>query len=353
MKLYRFLLCCLLVFSVALTPLLTACSAGLAAEKEPISETADSEGTADFEASSETKETEENVKTEDKKKEKDPSKDDEMNLIFIGNSYCYYWIDELWGLMNAAGYEKLTVCNVYYSGCSLQQHVDWLMNRESNYDFIIYTEKGRVEKEKTGLKACLDFADWDVVSILQSGSLLYGKGEEALRNSIQKDLGTLLSYVKKFHPNAKYYWQQSWVHGIGNDCKDLADQARLTDINRRVAIDTCASYGMTRIPLGDAWELVRHDPLIREGGKTLTTRIFLGKPDHDDLSHDGDVGGGQFLNACVAFEVITGKSCLENSFVPHYEFEGQDLSLSEEKITLLKNSAHQAVAGVYGEDYAK
>ena len=92
---------------------------------------------------------------------------------------------------------------------------------------------------------------------------------------------------------------------------------------------------------------------IGEGGKTLTTRIFLGKPDHDDLSHDGDVGGGQFLNACVAFEVITGKSCLENSFVPHYEFEGQDLSLSEEKITLLKNSAHQAVAGVYGEDFAK
>ena len=203
------------------------------------------------------------------------------------------------------------------------------------------------------MKTCLSYADWDMVGVLQSGSYLYGEGETALRESIKADLGILLAYVKKTSPNAKYFWQQSWVHGLGKEYDTVEEQLRYSDINRRVAIDTCAEYGMTRLPLGDAWDKVRHDPLIREGGRTLTTRIFKGKGNYDDLSHDGDVGGGQYLNACVAFEVLMGKSCLENTFRPKYEFEREDLSLSEEKIALLKNAAHQAVAEVYGAGFAK
>ena len=66
----------------------------------------------------------------------------------------------------------------------------------------------------------------------------------------------------------------------------------------------------------------------------------------EDMYHDGDVGGGQYLNACVWFEVLTGKSCIGNTWRPSYE-------LSEERITQLQLAAHQAVAECYGEDYAK
>jgi hypothetical protein len=48
------------------------------------------------------------------------------------------------------------------------------------------------------------------------------------------------------------------------------------------------------------------------------------------------VGGGQYLNACVWFEVITGKSCVGNSFRPDY-------ALSAEKVEVLQQAAHQAV----------
>ena len=55
-----------------------------------------------------------------------------------------------------------------------------------------------------------------------------------------------------------------------------------------------------------------------------------------DTSHDGDIGGGQYLNACVWFETLTGQSCVGNAFRPDYE-------LSEEMITMLQNAAHIAV----------
>ena len=68
-------------------------------------------------------------------------------------------------------------------------------------------------------------------------------------------------------------------------------------------------------------------------GDTLCNKNGLRSGDN---YHDGDTGGGQFLNACVWYEVITGESCLENEFVPMY-------GLEETKITAIKEAAHQAV----------
>ena len=61
------------------------------------------------------------------------------------------------------------------------------------------------------------------------------------------------------------------------------------------------------------------------------------------MLHNGDIGGGQYLNACAWFEAITGKSCIGNTFRPVYEYAGQKHSLSEEMITVLQSAAHQAV----------
>ena len=65
-----------------------------------------------------------------------------------------------------------------------------------------------------------------------------------------------------------------------------------------------------------------------------------------DHYHDGNTGGGQYLNACVWFEVLTGKSCIGNSWTPSY-------ALDSAKIPELQKAAHEAVAAIYGEDFAK
>ena len=50
-----------------------------------------------------------------------------MIVLFVSNSTCYYFTDELMGLLKAAGYENVTLALTYYSGCSVKCHHRWLM----------------------------------------------------------------------------------------------------------------------------------------------------------------------------------------------------------------------------------
>jgi len=55
-----------------------------------------------------------------------------------------------------------------------------------------------------------------------------------------------------------------------------------------------------------------------------------------DYYHDGNVGGGQYLNACTWFEVLTGESVVGNLFYPNYP-------MSRDLMKALQSSAHEAV----------
>ena len=330
----------LALFLALLCFFLASCSSGLApVEGETPAETKDALNEKKTEAKTETK-------TEEKVFE-DPKEDGEMNILLIGNSYSYYWCDELYGMLAAAGYENAKIYNVYYSGCKFYQHWEWLVNHENHYQLFCNDKNGRKGTSDVDLPYCLSRENWDVISFQQSGSYVYGEkgSEENLRNSVNEHLPLLYKYVNERFPLAKYYWLQSWVHEIGDGSKGLAtldQQIAITSWQRNVAKEVCSQYGFTRVPCGDAWEMIRHDPMIRENGYTLTARIQKGKQ-IDDLSHDGDIGGGQYLNACVWFEKLLDQSCVGNSFRPKYELDGRDLSLSEAKIALLQKTAHEAV----------
>jgi hypothetical protein len=89
--------------------------------------------------------------------------------------------------------------------------------------------------------------------------------------------------------------------------------------------------------------------IVREGGyDNLCARLGKGDNHEGDYYHDGDIGGGQFLTACVWFETVTGQSCIGNTFRPVYKHAGQEYTLSEEMITVLQNAAHQAVEELMG-----
>ena len=83
-------------------------------------------------------------------------------------------------------------------------------------------------------------------------------------------------------------------------------------------------HGLTVVPSGEAWEKARANELI---GDTLCMA---------DNHHEGEEGGGQYLNACVWFEMLTGRSILGNTYRPSYD-------LAEEKIPVLQEAAHEAV----------
>ena len=276
------------------------------------------------------------------------------NVLFVSNSTCYYFTDELIGILQAAGYEDVNLCLLYYSCCSLKQHYTWYQTGEANYEFRILNKDGLTSIENYSLQDTLRMYNWDVVSFDNNArSFASGDVQTSLAEA-EPYFGELLTSIKRQFPNARYFWHEVWANEIGYnlafEMKTKEQRTQVYQAKRGVAEHMQATYGVEVVPTGDAWEPVRDLELFTtpiEGlgvdRFTLNSRISYGAF-KDDFTHDGDIGGGQYLNACVWFEVLTGESCLGNTFRPEYSLNGIDCSLTEEKIQVLQNAAHEAVA---------
>lgn len=280
-----------------------------------------------------------------------------MNILFIGDSSCYYWTDELYGLLAAAGYETANVCNLYYSGCTPKMYWEWHQGGAAKYQLFTVNSEGRNEIADCSLEQALKMRNWDILSFKNnSGSYNKPTKEESLATT-EPYLTNLLEYVRGQYPLSKYFWQQNWAVEPGYSTsaytmEDVAQRTAMYNNIKYVSQEVSKKHGLKVVPCGDAWEPVRDLKLFRTPMEnfplekiTMCTRIRSGQM-FDDFGHDGDVGGGQYLNACVWFECITGQSCIGNTFRPQYKMGALDFSLTEEKIEVLQKAAHDAVAAL-------
>ncbi len=310
---------------ITLCSTLASCSAGL----DPVPDATKPTTTTKKKVEKKTEETQEEAIMQDY----DPAEDDVINVLMIGNSFCYYYVEELYGIAKAAGV-NMKVCNLYYSGCKLSQHWTWWKEGQSNYHYFETDERGRKKYESFSLKKGLSQENWDVISFQQSSAQMR-EDIEAARKNAYKYLTDLLDYTKEQFPLSKIYWHHTWSYQVGYDrsgfvVDSVAKQTEMTGWIKTFTLELCEKYSLPRIPSGDAWHYARKDSRV---GDKLCNR-----GDKSDNYHDGEEGGGQYLNACVWFETITGKSCIGNDWRP------KNYKLSESQITGLQQAAHRAVA---------
>lgn len=288
--------------------------------------------------------------------QENPAEDDVMNVFFVSNSTCSYFPDELHGMLTAAGYEKVNLCLAYYSGCSLEKHYNWLQTDEANYKVSVWNEEGRKFIENCSLKMALQLYNWDVISFDNNARSFSSGDVQTAYNNAQPYFEKLLAFMKEQFPASQYFWHACWTEEVGyNISYKMETEEQRTQIynaKRGVAELIQKNYGLGVIPTGEAWEKVRKmelftTPIEGVGADrfTLCSRINNGAF-KDDGTHDGDIGGGQYLNACVWFEILTGKSCVGNTFRPEYKMGSLDCSLTEEKIQVLQKAAHEAVEAI-------
>ena len=274
-------------------------------------------------------------------------------ILAIGNSFCYRLVQELYGIAEADG-QEIFMTDLYYAGCTVNQHWNWLQNKTPNYQYWITNSFGRwIQTDITTINAAIDYQDWDVITLQQSF-----KPRDCV--TVESSLATvanadkIYNYLKSVHPDARYFWQQSWAYQIGytnpnnkddDPTNDLAnadiltreDQKHFNDVIFEVSTTVANRNGVTMIPSGLAWEIARQDPNVVD-------------PAHTDYCHDGFASGGQYLNACVWYETIFGRSCIGNTYnTSLYD----TYELTEELKTLRQEAAHAAVAQIHGEDHAK
>jgi len=268
----------------------------------------------------------------------DPKADDVVNVLMIGNSGCYYYVEELYGMAKAAGIH-MKVCNLYYSGCPMEKHWEWWRQGEANYQYFVTNEEGRKRYENYSLKMALQCENWDMISLQEAFSPNKAKDLELCFTKADPYTKDLMKYLREQFPQSEFFWHQTWSYEVGYDRDNgVIDSPEAQEAHhqtvREVALRLCEKYDLIRIPVGDAWQIARKNPVI--GDKLCHKKGAVG-----DFLHDGDTGGGQYLNACVWLEVLTGQSCIGNTWRPEYD-------LSEEKIAELQKAAHQAVEEARG-----
>jgi len=267
----------------------------------------------------------------------DPAEDDVFNVLLLGNSGLYYIIEELYGLAEAAGI-KMRVCNMYVGSSTLQQHWNWLHTGEAKYQYRVVDETGFHQTLEANFAYGIKQQNWDAIGICEGAMQDQRKGPaERIVSARDEYLTGLLGYFRKEFPMTKLFWQQSSAYQIGYNksfmITSFADQQTDCMVYRDIAKLVSERYNIGWVPRGDAAQIARANPVI---GDVLTARLGV-NGNLGDMYHDGDIGGGQYLTASVWFEILTGRSCIGNTYRPDYE-------LSEEKIAALQQAAHEAVA---------
>lgn len=308
-------------------------------------------------------------------------KDDTLSLLMVGNSFCYYYVEELYGLLMAnpdpnRGYDNVEIVNVYYSGCSLSSHYKWWANDEAHYQVFRTNANGRKElTPPTGsawrLEDALQLGRWDFIS-LQGASSENNYSGATTEENVEKmiPLATpLLARFHEVHPEAQLLWHRTWAFEVGRKSGSTTYTEELLtryDAGMQAVCDWMCEefdedkpYDLQIVNSGLAWKLareadaLRENPLIpAEGGlcarlgvrNETTYPYYTGNNNTGDGYHDGDIGGAQFLNACVWYEKLTGQSVLDNPYKPtttkgEFEVSGK-YTLSDEFANLLRTAAH-------------
>ncbi|MBR4863098.1 MAG: DUF4886 domain-containing protein, partial [Oscillospiraceae bacterium] len=225
------------------------------------------------------------------------------------------------------------------------KHYNWWIAGEAPYQFFDTTfEGGRKQTNNVSLEWCLAQGEWDYISMQTLTSAADAAEPEQIVADNKKYLDGFVGYFREQFPKAQLAWQQTWSYAVGTAGNGKVttpeSQVQSHESNKRVAEIVCENYDLLHINSGDAWKI------IRDGGyDMLCGRIGKGTNHEGDYYHDGDVGGGQYLNACVWYEIITGNSVIGNTYRPVYLYNGEEIPLnSEMTYERLQEAAHEAVA---------
>ena len=292
--------------------------------------------------------------------------DSTLRILMVGNSFCYYYVEELYALLMEnppEGIEAVEIYNLYYSGCNLTQHYTWWKQNLANYDLFKVDASGRQRvgnDMKWSLEQALAQADWDYISLqgsVSNGSYMNKDKRETTIQGIVEVAEPLLDRFHELYPHAQLLWHRTWFFEIGRETEShvyTAEDGPKYNAGMQEICDYMCNefdqnkpYDLKMVNSGAAWTEARKlnetANLLPYGG--LCARIDINKFGDKSLHsgdgyHDGDIGGGQLLNAYVWYMTLTGNTDLSASqYAPVYKYVTLEYPLSAEMIDMLKTAA--------------
>jgi hypothetical protein len=281
-----------------------------------------------------------------------------VRLFTIGNSFSGNATKYLPDLAKAGGH-TLIMRTAAVGGAPLELHAEKARKFEENPK-----DKAGLYSSGLGLREELAKEPWDFVTIQQASIKSHDFA------TYQPFADRLREYIAKNAPGAKLLVHQTWAYRRddprftkpsdkpGEPATQEAMYRGLTEAYTKLA----ESFGAPRIPVGDAFYLADTDPKWgyvpaakfepKESKEPAlpdqTHSLHMGwswkklKDGRSTLGMDGHHANtaGQYLGACVFYEVIFGESVVGNTFVPK--------GLDAEYARFLQQTAHAAVLKASG-----
>ena len=248
-----------------------------------------------------------------------------IRILCIGNSFSWDAVEqELVPLCEAKGID-IEVHNLYYGGCSLFQHADFLMRDTAAYSHRVCTNskgqsQSRIVKDTITLRQALLDGRYDFISLQQASH------DSGIRSSYEPWLSMLIDTVRAYQPQAQLCWMQTWAYS--RDAKH-PDYPRYHNNQQEMwdSIQTCTRY---------VRQIVNNQLIVVPCGLAVQNarETKLG----DTLCRDGyhlNYEYGRYTAACVWYEILTGKDVRRNRYM------NPQMTCQQRRLT--QKSAHQAV----------
>lgn len=278
---------------------------------------------------------------------------DAVRLLTVGNSFARNATRYLPDLAKAGGHE-LIHRSLVVGGSSLQLHAEKMQRCEQDP-----TDKAGLYVNGSSLQQELAAQRWDFVTIQQVSMRSHNV------ETYRPYASLLAACIRKHAPSAKLMMHQTWAYRRddprfavkspkpGEPATQQAMYEGLCSAYRTVA----AELGAGVIPVGNAFHLADSDPKWSYRPDTSFDFQHAKPPELPDQTHSLHVGwrwsketdgpsrlrmdghhantAGEYLGACVFYEVIFSDSVVGNTFIPS--------SVDPAYAKFLQQTAHQVV----------
>ena len=144
-----------------------------------------------------------------------------LKILTLGHSLAVDCGHMLNRVAAAEGYDSLKIATLYYSGCPLPKHVQYLTNNSPEYSLYVSDSKTpdlvpEIFKSVT-MEYALRYDYWDIV-IMQGG--VFEIAEKATYTNA--NIKTIQKYVLEncLNPNVKFAWHMPWAPPTDNSLRD-------------------------------------------------------------------------------------------------------------------------------------
>ena len=264
---------------------------------------------------------------------------EELKVLMIGNSFTKSLVGMLEPVVASVPDCGIVLESVYIGGCSMERHWNNIVAEEANRDDRYFPDFTYREK--------LESRDWDYVSIHQQSGL------SRIPESFWPWAENLTDYIHRYAPSAEVILQQTWSYrpddtrlAEWNLTQDEMDE-KLFEAYRQAS----EKLNLRVIPVGLAVKLARAE---QPGGYKAfdpadytypdlpsLDKFFIGKVKWSDdrTKIEGDSYHlnlrGRYLQACVWFAFLYGRSAEEIRYVPD--------GISEEDAVFMRKIADKAL----------